>query len=91
MTPLHLQMLLWHHTRAEPYAKHEPDHAASPVVAACRRDLLEHGLIEPDPRAHPKGVEGSGWTTTAKGRAYVDALCSLPFPVCKWIIPNEAA
>jgi len=88
MTPLHINILLWHHTRAEPYAKYEPDHRNSPVVAAYRHDLQEAGLIKPDPQEHPEGIEGSGWITTDKGRAYVDALCSLPLPECKWIIPN---
>lgn len=87
MTPLHLQMLLHYHSRCEPYGKHEPEHASSPAVAAYRSDLLRAGLIEVDGRAPPPGVESAGFTTTDKGRFYVDRLCSLPLPEATWIIP----
>lgn len=82
-------MLLWYHSRCEPYGKHEPDHATSYAVSKYLGDLIEAGLIEKDGRVPPQGVKGSGFRTTEKGRFYVEALCSLPLPVNCWKIPKD--
>lgn len=31
----------------------------------------------------------SEYTITNRGKAYVYNLCSMPLPVCKWIIPDQ--
>ncbi len=83
MTPLHIRMLLHYHSIGEPYAKHDPNHADSPAVWEYRGDLLRDGLIEAN------ACSGSGWGATPKGRAHVEALCSLPLPECRWVTPTR--
>jgi hypothetical protein len=83
MTPLHIKMLFHYHAVAEPYAMRHPEHANSAAVEEYRNDLLSANLIEPSDNS------GSGFTTTERGRVYVDAICSVPWPVQKWVMPND--
>jgi hypothetical protein len=81
MTPLQITMMLHYYAIAAPYAQHEPEHAISPAVRSQTQDLADAGLIE------PSSTSGSGWRSTDKGKAYVEMLCDLPVPVCKWVQP----
>lgn len=90
MTPLHLQILLWTHTRPTRYAEYEPGHANSSVVKDYTESLIHNELIERDPQPkHPSDLDytASNLRTTDRGRAYVEMLCNLPLPVCKWVQP----
>lgn len=84
MTPLQLTMMLHHYAIAEPYAKGDPDHANSRAVREQRQLLINDELIEPDE------MSGSGFRATDRGRAYVEALCAMPLPVKKWVMPDAA-
>jgi len=81
MTPLQITMMIHYHAINEPYAMRQPEHANSPAVREQTQDLADAGLIEPSTRSD------SGWRSTAKGQAYIEALCNLPLPVCKWVVP----
>lgn len=83
MTPLQIKMMLHHYAIAAPYAADDPAHANSPAVFKQRALLLDDGLIEPIAGASPSTSYG----TTARGDAYVEALCAMPLPVCKWAQP----
>lgn len=45
MTPLHIQLLLHFYAIAEPYAKHDPQHAESSAVRDYTENLVMMGLI----------------------------------------------
>lgn len=80
MTPLQIKMMLHYHHIAEPYALHEPEHANSSAVRTQRNELCSEGLLQ-------KVDTEIGWKTTIRGNAYVDFLCAMPLPVCKWMLP----
>ena len=68
-TPLHLEILLWAHTRAEPLQV--------PDTETCRvyvGDLERFELIK------RSGGHLSPYKTTRRGAAHVEALCRLPLP-----------
>ena len=82
MTPLQIKMMLHHYCSPEPYACREPVHASSPAVTEQRHALCEYELLE-------AAVSESGFRVTPRGNAYVEALCSMPIPVAKWVIPDR--
>lgn len=81
MTPLQLQMMLHYYAIAEPYACRQSDHANSPEVMRQREELIVDKLIE------VVLTSFSGYQCTARGKAYVEMLCAMPLPVCKWVAP----
>lgn len=84
MTPLQITMMLHYHALAQPYALHEPQHARSPAVFEQRSSLIRDEMLALDPDSM------SGYRVTERGRAYVEALCALPLPIKKWIMPAAA-
>lgn len=83
MTPLQLTMLLHYYSIAEPYALRQPEHANSPVVKDQRMGLMNEGLLL------VSDITGSEYKVTEKGKAFIEALCNMPLPVCKWVIPSK--
>jgi hypothetical protein len=79
LTPLHLQILLWYHTRPVKYAEYEPQHANSIATTNFTGQLVAWGMIEP--------VEGVYYCTTAKGIAYIEYVLALPLPKQCWVMP----
>ena len=74
MSPLQLHVLLWLY--ASPAKLEENMKGTNPnAIADAVAELVEVGLAEPSSKTE------SGWCCSEKGRAYVDALCSLPLPV----------
>lgn len=79
VSPLCLQIVLH-------YAIHFTDFRDGDFSAPAVRDLLnwlhQEGVIDPMlPNSHIKYV------ITDKGRAYVEFLIQMPFPVAKWVMP----
>lgn len=81
MTPLHIEILLWYHCRAEPFAIREPEHARSTVVRDFRASLMKDNLI------YESSTSGSGYTLTDRGKAFIEFILDTPLPVCKWVRP----
>jgi len=77
-------MMLHYHTRGEPYARYEPDHAQSGAVKSQREGLMVWELLETD------GGSPSGYRVTERGRAFVEAICAMPLPIKKWVMPDAA-
>lgn len=77
MTPGEWMILLHIHVSAAPLTELLPP-------ADWQKNVLERfvkaELIEPCDRE-------PGYMTTSRGAAYVEAVCNLPFPECKWEIP----
>lgn len=82
MTPLQIKMMLHYYTSADPYAKDDPWHASSDAVSLQRTMLVRDGLLG--------NACGTDWVVTDRGRAYVEALCNMPLPVKKWVMPDAA-
>lgn len=80
MTPLQIKMILHYYTIHAPYAEDDPLHANSPAVMQQRNCLASDNLIE-------ACNSPSGYRTTERGEAYVNALCAMPLPVSKWVMP----
>ena len=71
MTPLHLKILLHYHcVHSVMYAFDDPYHANSNTVKEYTKQLVADGLIE---------REDEFYSTTEKGKFYVEALCSLVY------------
>lgn len=80
MTPLQIQMMLHYYAICEPYAADRPAHAGSLAVISQRDQLCNIGMLQSE-------VSDSGFSVTEKGRAYVEAVCAVQIPVCKWVQP----
>jgi len=65
------------------WAKERGRYLAAPVNQSGTGEFIKHGLIE-------IAETVSGYKTTDKGAAHVDALCNLPIPEIKWVTPNHA-
>lgn len=77
LTPLHLQIFLHYFVSQEEWPMlHSPTHGEY-AEKLVREGLLEHRWHEP----------GASYRATEMGRAHVEALTRVPFPVCKWITP----
>lgn len=88
MTPLEIDILLWYATRAVDYR--DGDFTAPAVREAIDSFRDDLGLIEPlEVDARGSG-ELQSYRLTARGRAYVDALTSLPLPICRWVMLDVA-
>lgn len=66
-SPANIETLLHFHTKAEPHPRMD-----APVVADAIKTFLIMGIIEPDGKELYK--------TTARGVAWVKALCNTPPP-----------
>jgi len=94
MSPLALQLFIDASTMACPFAEY-PSNNNMPIHQECMDMLEQAGLLET--QGGPS--ETRRYTSTAKGRAYLQFLCSLPFPVANWTLagpwnpstPPEAA
>lgn len=87
MTPLVISIGLHYHCRAGDYGKGTGDenwHA--PAVREALAYFVQEGLLA----ASPQGCEAEYYATPAL-RVWVDALCAVPFPVQKWVIPKSDA
>lgn len=71
MTPSDLELLIHCHTVSSVHPR-----ADAPAIKEGLRKLLHHGMI--------KQIAGE-YNTTARGKAHVEQLCALPFPVPAYI------
>lgn len=78
MTPLHLLILINAYTGIRPQIY--PDSDASEDYAS---ELESAGMIELSP------YQGVTWEITEKGKAHIQALEALPFPVATWVTPGR--
>lgn len=76
MTPLHLEILLWHNSHCEPMANHD-----APAVVDYRNHFLKHEILWQDD-ANP-----SGYSLTNKGQVWLTAILETPFPVLQYVMP----
>lgn len=88
--PLGIMIMLHYHVFPTDFR--DGDHAA-PAVAQWIGFLVGEKMLQPGTDtnylAHTMREETPLYEITAKGRAWVSALCDVPFPVCKWEVPSK--
>lgn len=82
MSPLGIQIMLHYYCMTNDY-NHDgicgsPAHA--PAVRDMIRDLMHSEMLT-------VGQRDTKYAITDRGRAYVDFLCEVPFPIVKWVLP----
>lgn len=85
MSPLEIEIAIFYHTRAEgDYGLHLGDHnfRASAVQSAFNY-FVEIGLLERLPPGSPRS-----FARTDALAVYVGAICGVPAPIQKWVIPG---
>lgn len=86
-TPLHLNIALHYHACISRYAEHDPPHANSIATRKYKQDLIDAGLLkdrtDPEPDRYTRDL-----LPTDALEIYVRALCAVPFPVQRWVIPS---
>lgn len=75
-TPLHLELMLHHHAIAEPFPQD------TFTIVQYRQDLIDAGLLTINEES------GGGFSSTQRGKGFVDLLCSTPPPVAIWVDPR---
>ncbi|MDH7796375.1 DNA-binding PadR family transcriptional regulator [Beijerinckia sp. GAS462] len=76
-SPVCIETMLFYY-----YSAAEHPRANTSSVINTTSNLRDEGMIEPEM------FEGKiVFRPTEKGRAWVEALCSVPFPVAQWVIP----
>lgn len=86
--PMKISMLMHFHYSAEAYA---PEHArTSQAYTKFVKELLRDKLIERPSREEREESPGWAYRTTDKGRALVNAICTVREPVAEttWVIPQ---
>lgn len=81
MTPLELSILIHYRGHARDFRN--GDFNAPAVREAIDWFKGEAMLLEAD---DGKGAERA-YKLTNRGEAFVTALCDMPLPVCKWVMP----
>lgn len=81
MTPLQIQILL--HYYCSPTDFRDGDFTA-PAVHEAIEDFEESGFLR---LSDPSDQLGSILVSTDKNAAFINALCSIPEPIQKWVIP----
>ena len=79
MSPLEIHCLLEYHTM--PWGSTDIHHRHSMAVQSLERG----GLIEVDEGAAP---DQPAHILTDRGRAHIENLLTLPWPVVQWVIPD---
>ena len=89
MTLLELEILSHYRCRADDWRN--GDHSA-PICKETFHRFLEQGLLV------PSNIEGerfsddtikARYTATDRCKAYLDAVCSVPLPEQKWVMPPD--
>lgn len=81
MSPLKIRILLH-------YFAHPVDEYPMPNSHAID-ELFGDGLLTDRVADASDHRRYNAYTTTPKGDAYVEAICSIPLPVQLWVIPKE--
>lgn len=85
-TPLKINIALWYYCRPGDYGKNSHDNNfTAPAVQEALKDFVDGGLLA----VSPHGSEARYYGTEAL-KVWVDGLCSVPWPIQQWVIPENA-
>lgn len=79
-----LELLFWYHVRCE---DHPRLNLSVPAVMEGMHFLLQNELIQTQIKTKENSAS---YTTTARGRVYIEAIKKLPLPVKAWVMPVPA-
>lgn len=88
MTPLEIEILMHYGCKADDYRN--GDHSAPAVTDALNR-FLNEGLLTHDgfkPECFTNGALKARYAVTPRARFYLEALCQVPLPIQKWVMPG---
>lgn len=77
VTPLYIEIML-HYS----FSASEFERADAPACMEALHDLTEQGMLRYEE------VGSQRWHITEKGKAWIVALCYVPFPQATWKIPG---
>lgn len=86
-SPGEIAILIHYYITPEPYSQRDLEHAESPFVKDKTNLFFRMGLLNylTEPNKY-----GSHYEANLEALAvYINALCKVPYPVQKWIIPEE--
>lgn len=85
MTPLEIEMLLHYHCRADEHPRLD-----APAVRDALHGFLKDGILRTRTveEMRPAMVNGSSYTPTERGCTLVRALCAVPYPESRWVMPE---
>lgn len=82
MTPNDIDILLHYYC-----SNTEHERIEAPAVRESIQDFLREGILrqrEPEERS----LYGATYTTTDRGQMLIRALCSVPYPEQRWVMPE---
>jgi hypothetical protein len=88
VTPHELEILLFYYYSAADYRNGD----YPPATKLAIERFLEAGLLTHQGFCIERFDDGnlrSRWSVTEKGRAYVEAILSMPFPEQIWVVPAQ--
>lgn len=89
MTPLEIEILMHYGCKGGDYRN--GDHSAPAVREAIGR-FLDDGLLTHEgfvPEYIRPGVLAARYSVTTRCRVYLEAVCEVPLPIQKWIMPEQ--
>lgn len=88
-TPLEISIALWYYCRVGDYGDGSGDNNhTAPAVQTTFQQFVDAGLLK---RHEPNADLPQRYYATDGMRVYVEALCAVPWPEQKWIIPAGRA
>ena len=85
-SPLEIMIGLHYWTTPTEYDRGDSEHWQSQAVQATLATFVERGLLE---RLEARNQYGGSYEGTEALGVWVEALCNIPMPVQKWIIPTS--
>jgi hypothetical protein len=81
VSPLFIEIALHYHCRVDDF---DLERFSAPAVQEALQSLVKAGLLERGGKFQPVYVPTEGL------KVWVDAICSVPFPQRRWMIPEPA-
>ena len=85
-SPLEINIGLHYYMFAEKYAVADPRHANSEAVRDAKNRMIEAGLLQSQYGAKDNEVD---MLPTPALEVWVNALCDVPWPILRWVIPGK--
>lgn len=86
MSPIEISIALWYYCRVGDYGRFNGDNNFdAPAVQSAIKGFVDKGLLIANPAPNECIYRG-----TDALNVYVDALCSVPLPVQRWVMPKSS-
>jgi hypothetical protein len=78
-----------YHAVAEKYAARHPEHGESPAVKEIKARMVEAGFLRPVTSDEVEAYGDIDYAPTAGLHQWVEALCNVPWPEQRWVLPKK--